>query len=48
MKNNIITAICILIISQINFAQVGTNGENRNEEGRTCEWNITLPLSKMK
>ncbi|MBE0663859.1 MAG: multicopper oxidase domain-containing protein [Bacteroidales bacterium] len=48
MKKNIITAICILIISQIAFAQVGTNGENRNEEGRPVkEFNLTIEQNEM-
>ncbi|MDA3819704.1 MAG: multicopper oxidase domain-containing protein [Candidatus Delongbacteria bacterium] len=43
MKKIIITAICILFISQITFAQVGTKGEDRNEEGRPVkEYNLTI------
>jgi hypothetical protein len=48
MKKNIITAICILIISQITFAQVGTNGDDRNEEGRPVkEYNLTIEQNEM-
>jgi CopA family copper-resistance protein len=48
MKKNIITVIYILFISQITFAQVGTNGENRNEEGRPVkEYNLTIEQKEM-
>ena len=48
MKTLIITAICILFISQITFAQVGTNGHNRNEEGRPIkEYKLTIEQNEM-
>jgi CopA family copper-resistance protein len=48
MKINIITAICILFISQITFAQVGTNGHDRNEEGRPVrEYHLTIEQNEM-
>ena len=48
MKKNIITAICIFFISQITFAQMGTNGENRNEDGRPVkEYNLTIEQNEM-
>ena len=48
MKKNIVTAISILIISQITFAQVGTNGDGRTEEGRPVkEYNLTIEQNEM-
>ena len=48
MKKIINTAICILFIAQITFAQVGTNGENRNEKGRPVkEYNLTIEQTEM-
>ena len=48
MKKLIITAICTLFISQITIAQVGTNGDNRNEEGRPVkEYNLTIEKNEM-
>ena len=48
MKKSIIAAICILFISQIAFAQVGTNGKDRNEEGRPVrEYNLTIERNEM-
>lgn len=39
--------VLALFISQITFAQVGTNGDNRNEEGRTVkEYNLTIEQNK--
>ncbi|MCA1757923.1 MAG: multicopper oxidase domain-containing protein [Bacteroidales bacterium] len=40
--------VAVLFISQISFAQVGTNGEDRNEEGRPVkEYNLTIEQNKM-
>ncbi|MGM0621070.1 MAG: multicopper oxidase domain-containing protein [Bacteroidota bacterium] len=37
-----------LFISQVSFAQVGTNGEDRNEEGRPVkEYNLTIEQNEM-
>jgi hypothetical protein len=48
MKKKLITAICILFISQITFAQVGTNGHDKNEEGRPIrEYNLVIEQNDM-
>lgn len=48
MKNFIVATICTLFISHITFSQVGTNGDNRNEEGRPVkEYNLTVEQNKM-
>ncbi len=48
MKKYLITAIYILIISQISCAQVGTNGDNKNEEGRPVkEYILTIEKNEM-
>jgi len=48
MKKIIISAICTLFISQISFAQVGTNGDDRSEEGRPVkEYNLTIVQNEM-
>ncbi|MCF8224800.1 MAG: multicopper oxidase domain-containing protein [Bacteroidales bacterium] len=48
MKYGIITGISTLFISQIIFAQMGTNGDDRNEEGRPVkEYNLTIEQNAM-
>jgi FtsP/CotA-like multicopper oxidase with cupredoxin domain len=48
MKYYIIAIISTLCISQIAFAQVGTNGDDRNEEGRPVRvYNLTIEQNKM-
>jgi CopA family copper-resistance protein len=48
MKNVIIAIISTLFISQITFAQLGTNGDDRNEEGRPIrEYNLTIEQNEM-
>lgn len=48
MLKNLITAICIFSISQITFAQMGTNGEDRNEEERPVkEYNLTIEQNEI-
>jgi hypothetical protein len=48
MKFGIISFISTLFISQITFAQVGTNGDDRNEEGRPVkEYNLTIEQNEM-
>lgn len=48
MKNIIISVICFLLISHFTFSQVGTNGNDRNEEGRTVkEYNLIIEQNKM-
>ena len=48
MLKNLITAIFIFIISHITFAQAGTNGNDRNEEGRPVkEYNLTIEQNEM-
>ncbi|MFO7574285.1 MAG: multicopper oxidase domain-containing protein [Bacteroidales bacterium] len=48
MKYGIIAFITTLFTSQIIFAQVGTNGDDRNEEGRPVkEYNLTIEQNEM-
>lgn len=48
MKYYIIAIINTLFISQISLAQVGTNGNDRNEEGRPVkEYNLTIEQNEM-
>jgi len=43
-----IILVSTLLISQITFAQVGTNGDDRNEDGRPVkEYNLTIEQNKM-
>ena len=44
----IIATICTLLISQITFAQVGINGDDRSEEGRRVkEYNLTIEQNEI-
>ena len=46
--NYIIAAICTLFISQITFAQAGTNGDDRSEDGRLVkEYNLTIERKRL-
>ncbi|MDT8394346.1 MAG: multicopper oxidase domain-containing protein [Bacteroidales bacterium] len=48
MEKFILTAICTLFIMQITFAQVGTNGDDRSEEGRPVkEYTLIIEKNKM-
>lgn len=48
MKYSIIALLSTLFISQIALAQVGTNGDGRNEEGRPVkEYNLTIEQNKV-
>ncbi len=48
MKYDTIAVISTLFISQITFAQAGTNGGDRNEEGRPVkEYDLTIEENKM-
>jgi CopA family copper-resistance protein len=48
MKLGTIAIISTLFLSQIALAQVGTNGNDRNEEGRPVkEYNLTIEQNKM-
>lgn len=48
MKEKIITAFLILFITQVTLAQVGTNGEDRNELGRPVkEYNLSIEQNEM-
>ncbi|GBF21607.1 copper resistance protein A precursor [Arenibacter sp. NBRC 103722] len=45
---NIISTILLLFLTSVTVAQVGTNGDNRKEEGRPLkEYNLTLEQKKM-
>lgn len=44
----IVAVVAALFISQITFAQVGTNGDDRSEEGRPVkEYNLTIEQKEM-
>ncbi|WP_282030733.1 multicopper oxidase domain-containing protein [Winogradskyella eximia] len=44
----ILNTILLLFLTSIAFAQVGTNGDDRNEEGRTIkEYNLTIEENEM-
>ncbi len=48
MKYRIIAFISTLLVSQTTFAQVGTNNDDRNEEGRIVkEYNLTIEQKEM-
>lgn len=48
MRHYFFAVIYTLLVSQITFAQVGTNGEDRNEEGRPVkEYNLTIEQNEM-
>ena len=48
MKYGIFAVISALFISQITFAQAGTNGDERNEEGRPVkEYNLSIEQNEM-
>lgn len=48
MRHTLNTAILLLLFSQISFAQVGTNYEDRDEKGRSItEYNLIIEKNKM-
>lgn len=48
MNKTTIAFICTVFITQAIFAQVGTNGQDRKEEGRSVkEYNLTIERNKM-
>jgi len=48
MTYNLILTVFLLLVSSLCHGQVGTNGDNRNEEGRPInEINLTIEQNKM-